>query len=80
MLAQTVKVDPDGRVTLPKPLLEASGITPEAEVVIELTETGLVIKPKWPHAPITARIALMDLPVAEWEEMERAIEEARTER
>jgi bifunctional DNA-binding transcriptional regulator/antitoxin component of YhaV-PrlF toxin-antitoxin module len=74
MLAETVKIDRSGRIMLPKPILAASGIAPEAEVVVELTEIGIVIKPKQPGAPITSRIAGMDLPVADWEQMEREIE------
>jgi bifunctional DNA-binding transcriptional regulator/antitoxin component of YhaV-PrlF toxin-antitoxin module len=73
MPAETVKIDHAGRVVLPKTILDASGIAPEAEVVVESTEIGIVIRPKAKVGPITARIATMELPVADWEDMEREI-------
>jgi hypothetical protein len=42
---------------------------PEAEVVVSLTNAGVLIKPK-NLSPITDRIAAMGLPVANWEQME----------
>jgi hypothetical protein len=52
-------------------------MTPDAEVVVELTEIGIVIRPKRQDAPITSRIADMDLPVADWDQMEHDIETGR---
>jgi AbrB family looped-hinge helix DNA binding protein len=69
MSIQTVTIDQAGRITLPKQILDALGIHPEAEVIIELVETGVVIKPKHPPiTPITERIATMGLPVADWDQ------------
>ncbi len=79
MFTQTVTIDRAGRITLPKQILDALGVRPEAEVVIELMETGLVIKPKHPITPITERIAAMNLPVAAWDQMEQEIEAGRLE-
>jgi AbrB family looped-hinge helix DNA binding protein len=70
MFAQTTTIDKAGRIILPKQILDALGLHPEAEVVIELTETGAMIKPKRPITTITERIAAMDLPVADWDQME----------
>jgi hypothetical protein len=59
--------------------LDALGIVgnQETEVVLELAGAGVVIKPKGALPPITARIAAMNLPIADWEQMEREIEEGR---
>jgi AbrB family looped-hinge helix DNA binding protein len=73
MSAETVKIDHAGRIMLPKTILDAFGIAPEAEVVVESTDIGIVIRPKAQIGPITARIAKMELPVADWEDMEREI-------
>ena len=79
MSPQTVTIDSSGHLTLPQPALDALGIEGDkvTEVVLELTGAGVVIKPKGALSPITARIAAMNLPVADWEQMEREIEEGR---
>ncbi len=79
MFAQRITIDQSGRITLPKQILNALGVSAsrEAEVVIELTKIGVVIKSKHPVTPITARIAAMDLPVADWGQMEQEIEAGR---
>ena len=79
MFTQTITIDRAGRITLPKQILDALGVQPEAEVVIELMETGVVIKPKHHITPITGRIAAMNLPVADWDQMEQEIEAGRLE-
>jgi bifunctional DNA-binding transcriptional regulator/antitoxin component of YhaV-PrlF toxin-antitoxin module len=77
MFAQTITIDQAGRIALPRQILEALGVQPEAELVIELKDIGVVIKPKCPVAPITERIAAMNLPVSDWEVMEEEIEAGR---
>lgn len=79
MFAQTVKIDRTGRITLPKPALDALGAhgADEKEIVVELTDAGVVLKPAPTTTPITERIAAMNLPVADWEHMEREIETGR---
>ncbi len=79
MFAQTIPIDQGGRITLPQQILEALGVQPEAEVVIALTETGVVLKPKYAVTPITDRLAAMNLPVSDWERMEQEIEAGRME-
>ena len=76
MLAQTVKIDRAGRVTLPQPALDVlrDQTSDESEVVVELTDEGVILKPKRVETPITARIAAMNLPVADWTQMEQDIE------
>ncbi len=79
MFAQTITIDQAGRITLPKQILDALDLHPEAEVIIELTETGVVIKPKRSITPVTERIAALGLPVADWDQMEQEIEAGRLE-
>ena len=81
-MAETVVIDPAGRVTLPPRALDALGAqrAHEAEVVIELTDAGVVLKPKQSLSPITERIALMNLPTADWPQMEQDIEAGRLAR
>ncbi len=69
-------IDRKGRVAIPPSILDALGLLPEAEVVISLTNAGVLIKPK-NSVPITDRIAAMNLPVAEWEQMETEFELGR---
>ena len=80
MSLQTVTIDRAGRVALPKQALDALGAqtSQEAEVALEVTEGGVILKPKRAATPITDRIAAMNLPVADWEQMEREIEAGRT--
>jgi AbrB family looped-hinge helix DNA binding protein len=77
MLSQTSTIDKNGRVALPKPMLDALGITSDSEVVIELTDAGIVIKSSNLTPSITQRIADMNLPVADWDEMEQEIDAGR---
>jgi AbrB family looped-hinge helix DNA binding protein len=74
MLTQIAKVDRSGRITLPQQALDALGLSPDGEVILEMTESEIVIKPRAQAHPITERISSMLLPVAEWEEMEKEID------
>ena len=71
------KVDQAGRIELPKPILEASGLAPESEVLIEATTGSVVIRRKQLLPPITQRIADMSLPVDDWQRMEEEIIDGR---
>ena len=77
MLSQMSTIDKKVRVALPKPMLDALGIESDSEVVIELTDIGIVIKSNHLTPSITQRIADMNLPVADWDEMEREIDAGR---
>lgn len=74
MPAQTAKIDKKRRIILPKKMCDVIGFLPETDVIIELTNDGLFIKPKLSATPITKRIASMELPVTDWTQMEKEIE------
>ena len=75
MVAQIVQIDKQGRVELPRMMREALGLLPETEVVVELSHEGIFIRPKLMAAPITQKIADMDLPISDWSRMKQEIEE-----
>lgn len=75
MLTQVGKIDKHGRIELSKKIREVSGLLPETDVLLELREDGIFIKPELTATPDTQRIAKMGLPVSEWKEMEKEIEE-----
>lgn len=79
MLAQTGTIDRNGRITLPQQILDALGVhtSQEMEVLVEMTEEGVIIKPKHLAHPITERIAAMALPVDDWGQMEQETELGR---
>lgn len=77
MLAHTVTIDRTGRVTLPKSVLEALNLKKESEILLEVTAAGILLTPKRPLPPITERIANMNLPAPDWEQMEAEIEAGR---
>ncbi len=74
MAKQITKIDKHGRIELPKEMREMCGLLPETDVLIEVKEDGIFIKPRLAETPVTQKIAEMDLPVAGWEEMEKEIE------
>jgi bifunctional DNA-binding transcriptional regulator/antitoxin component of YhaV-PrlF toxin-antitoxin module len=76
-MSQISTADAQGRVLLPKPMLEALGIASESEVVVELSDGSIVIKSKDYVPAITQRIANMKLPVSDWEHMEQEIDAGR---
>ncbi len=79
MFAQKITIDHTGRITLPRRVLDVLGVpaSREIEVVIEVTKGGVIIKPDRSTTPITARIAAMQLPVADWSQMKQEIETGR---
>lgn len=76
MVAQIV-IDKSGKLTLPQQVLDALGISSTTEVLVEVTEQGLIITPKQKRPSLTEQIGQMDLPVADWEQMEQEIEKGR---
>ena len=74
MFAQTITMDSSRRITLPERILDALGITTKDEFLLEMTDAGVLIKPKR-ATPLTDRLASMNLPVADWEQMKQEIEE-----
>lgn len=77
MSSQTITVDEAGRIKLPQQVLDALGVQPDQEIILEWTERGIILKPKQSLTPITDQIAAMDLPVSDWNGMEREIEAGR---
>jgi len=75
---ETSTIDQEGHIVLPKKILDAAGIDTETEVIIELTQDGVLLKSRQNLYPITKRIARMSLPVADWEQMEHEIEMGRS--
>ncbi len=74
MSAQTIQIDLQGRIELPRVMREALGLIPQTEALVELTAKGIFIRPKHSATPITQRIANMNLPVSDWAQMEKEIE------
>ncbi len=79
MATQVVKIDKSGRIKLPKNMRETFGFLPETDVLIELRDNGIFIKPKLEMTPITKRIASMELPVSDWNQMEKETEKGYLE-
>lgn len=77
-MLHTVKVDKQGKITLPQNALDALGVEKEAELVMELTEDGVLLSFKKSLPPLTEQISAMNLPVASWEQMETETEAGRT--
>lgn len=77
MSVRVGRIDREGRVKLPVDILESLGVRPDTEVAIEMTASGVLIRPAIVPTPVTERIGRMELPVAEWSVMEREIEAGR---
>ncbi len=73
----TIHIDEAGRLLLPADIMRSLGLRPDEDVVGEVLEEGLLIRAPHREWPITARIAAMNLPVSDWEEMEGGIEAGR---
>ena len=67
MLAQTLTIDQSRRNTLPKCILDALDLTTKDEVLLEMTNAGVLIKPKRP-TPLTDKLASMNLPIPDWKQ------------
>lgn len=77
MPKEIVKIDKYGRIKLPEQIRQHFGLTPNSAVTIELTASGIIIRPQKITGSVTRRISKMNLPVAEWEEMEDETGEGR---
>ncbi|MFO7680584.1 MAG: AbrB/MazE/SpoVT family DNA-binding domain-containing protein [Chloroflexota bacterium] len=76
-MAHTLTIDQKGRIELPWQILETWGLKADAELIIEMTEFGILIKPKTSPTPLTDQLAAMNLPAADWDEMEDEIDAGR---
>ena len=79
MTTQTAKVDRSGRISLPKPVRELLHLRAGGHVIIELRGKEVTLRAQESAASITDRIAALELPVGDWEQMEREIEVGRLE-
>lgn len=77
MFTQIIKIDENGSITLSPEIIEALGVGKKTDITIELTKEGAIIKSKEKALSITDRIASMELPVNDWEDMEREINGGR---
>ena len=77
MATQVLKIDKHGRIQLPEKMRKTYGLFPETDVLIELKDDGIYIKPKLTATPITQKIAEMELPVSDWDEMEDEMAQGR---
>ena len=84
-MAYTLTMDQKGRIKLPWQIIESLGMKIDTELIVEMTESGLLLKPKsspkaLPKAlptPLTDQLAAMNLPVADWDQMEQEINAGR---
>ena len=67
-----LEIDKNGSITLPPTIIEALGLCSQKGVIIELTKEGALLK-KNKTVSITEEIASMNLPVSDWEDMEKEI-------
>lgn len=79
MTSQIARVDSSGRISLPKPVREFLRLRPGGHVIIEFRDKEVMLRPPNSSANITNRIAALELPVGDWEQMEREIEAGRLE-
>lgn len=76
-MIQTYRTDQAGRLTLSADLLAAIGIGPDEVVILEFSNEAMIVRRQAGGTTITKRIAAMNLPVSDWKEMKREIEEGR---
>ena len=77
VITHTAHIDSEGRLTLPRSLIDALGVTREGDVIVVLTAGGVLIRSLETAHGVTERIAALGLPVADWPEMETEIEAGR---
>ncbi len=73
----TLPVDRQGRIALPEEILDRLGVRPESEVIVEIGPNGALIKPKSAEGSLTDKIAEMNLPVSDWDQMKSEIAAGR---
>ncbi len=76
-MVETAVVERGEKIVLPEKFLETIGIKHNEKVVIEFNDKGLFISPLRKIGSITKEIDNMNLPVCDWEDMEKEIEEDR---
>lgn len=76
-MMQTLTIDQKGRIKLPWQMMESLGMKADTELIIEITDSGLLLKPKSSATPLTDQLSAMDLPVADWAQMAQEIDAGR---
>lgn len=78
-MVHTLTIDQQGRIKLPWQIIESLGMNIDTELIVEMTESGLLLKPKSSptSTPLTDQLSAMNLPVADWDQMEQEIEDGR---
>lgn len=78
-MVHTLTIDQKGRIKLPWQIIESLGMKTDTELIVEMTESGLLLKPKsFPTStPLTDQLSAMNLPVVDWEQMEQEVEAGR---
>jgi AbrB family looped-hinge helix DNA binding protein len=77
MLERTVTLDKQGRLALPTDVRDALGVGPDSRLTMRVVDKKLILEATPEIGPITSRIARMDLPVSDWDTMQRQIEQGR---
>ena len=72
-----VVIDQSGQLVLPEEIIRALGVNEPRDAEVTVTDTTIVITLEHAATPITEGISAMQLPVAEWEQMERETELGR---
>lgn len=74
MSPQIAIIDKNRNIQLTDEMCRTSGIQLDTEVIIEATKNGIFIRPKIENTPLTNKLINMQLPVADWEQLENEIE------
>jgi bifunctional DNA-binding transcriptional regulator/antitoxin component of YhaV-PrlF toxin-antitoxin module len=77
-MMHTLTIDQKGRIKLPWQIMESLGMKADTELIVEMTDFGLLLKPKSSRTPLTDQLAAMNLPAGDWEQMEAEINAGRT--
>ena len=76
-ISEIAVVDRFGRIVIPKKMRGALGIGERTTVLLKLKDETLVITPAHKkNKHVAKHIASMTLPIGDWEQMEKEIEEA----
>jgi len=74
-MEKIIEMDKSGRVVIPKELRQALRIRDAQPLLVELRKGEIVLKPLNLKGDPLKAIAEMNLPIAEWEQVEKQIEE-----
>lgn len=72
-----LRIDEGGRIKLPDTLLLRLGLQPSEAIVLEISRAGALIRSKAGESSLTERVASLNLPVSDWDQMKGEIEAER---